>query len=110
MSILIDNEKELNACLKAAQKLAVLFYASWCPFSRQFLPIFEKHSTGKDKNYRRVVIDNLEELANKYKIEIYPTVLYFEKGKVVKRLDGIHEEGLTEDQLTEFISACRLPA
>ncbi|MFA6432030.1 MAG: thioredoxin family protein [Candidatus Margulisiibacteriota bacterium] len=110
MSILIHDEKELNECLKAVPKLAVLFYASWCPFSRKFLPIFEKHSTGKENNYRRVVLDDLEELAEKYNIEVYPTVLYFEKGKAVKRLDGIHEVGLDEDQLEDFISACKLPS
>jgi thiol-disulfide isomerase/thioredoxin len=109
MSILIHNEKELNECLKATPRLAVLFYASWCPFSQEFLPIFEKQSTGKDKCYRRVIVDDLEGLVNKYKIEVYPTVIYFEYGKIVKRLDGAHLVGLSENQLIEFIAICKLP-
>jgi thiol-disulfide isomerase/thioredoxin len=109
MSIIVKSEEELDECLKANPKLAVLFYASWCPFSRRFLPIFEKHSTGKDKHYRRIIIDELEDLVDKYEIEVYPTVLYFENGKVTKRLDGIHEIGLDKEQLAEFVADCKLP-
>lgn len=108
MSLLVNNEQELNECLKINPKVAVLFYASWCPFSRRFLPIFEQHSKGKEC-YRRVIVDELDDLVDKYEVEIYPTVIYFEKGKVVKRLDGVHEVGLTEEQLKEFLAACRLP-
>lgn len=108
MSTIIKNEQELNDCLAANQKLAVLFYASWCPFSQRFLPIFEKQTAGKDKNYRRVVVDALADLVDKYDIEVYPTVLYFENGKAVKRLDGVHGFGLNEEQFKDFIAACKI--
>ena len=108
MSIVINNEQELNGCLAANPKLAVLFYASWCPYSLKFLPIFEKQSTGKDKNFRRLIIDDLEALADKYGIEVYPSVIYFENGKITKRLDGIHGVGLNEKQLTEFVAVCKI--
>jgi thiol-disulfide isomerase/thioredoxin len=108
MSILLQSKKELNDCLKTNSKLAVLFYASWCPFSQRFLPQFEKRSTGQDHLYRRVVVDDLADLVNKYAIEVYPTVLYFENGKVVRRLDGEHGVGLDENQLNEFIIGCKI--
>ena len=40
------------------------------------------------------------------KVEYYPSVLFFKKGKVVKRLDSLHGEGLDEDQLKDFFSVC----
>jgi hypothetical protein len=39
-------------------------------------------------------------------LEEVPTALFFEKGKVVKRLDGALGAGLNEKQLTDFIHVC----
>ncbi len=108
MSKLVNDEKELNECLKANPRLAVLFYASWCYFSQAFLPIFEKRATGLDELYRRVVIDDLDGLVSRDRIEVYPTVIYFERGKESRRLDGVPGRGLDEDQLNDFIADCRL--
>ena len=41
-------------------------------------------------------------MADKYSVEVIPTVLFFENGAVVKRLDGILGVGLSEKQLSEF--------
>jgi thiol-disulfide isomerase/thioredoxin len=108
MSVLVHSQQELNECLKAQPKVAVLFYASWCPFSRRFLPLFEQQAKGKEC-YRRVIVDELDDLVDKYEIEFYPTVIYFEKGKIVRRLDAVHEVGLNDDQLAKFVADCRLP-
>jgi thiol-disulfide isomerase/thioredoxin len=108
MDINIKSEQELNGCLAANPRLAVLFYASWCPHSRRFLPIFDKIVSGREQYFRRVVVDDLDDLVDKYDIEVYPTVLYFEDGKVVKRLDGIHGLGLDEEQLNGFITECKI--
>ncbi len=83
----------------------MLFYASWCPFSRKFLPEFIENS-GKTPQCHIRVQDDDEELAEKYNIEVFPTVLYFEKGRLVKRLDGVHMRGLNKDQLKEFAENC----
>jgi hypothetical protein len=37
---------------------------------------------------------------------VVPTVLVFEKGKLVKRLDGLHGVGLSEKQLMDFVKTC----
>jgi thiol-disulfide isomerase/thioredoxin len=103
----ITCEADLNSALKTIDKVCVLFYASWCPFSQRFLPIFEKASKNKDC-YARVVIDDDESLAEKYDIEFYPTVLFFDNGKATKRLDGTSGRGLNEDQLSAFLKGCGL--
>ena len=108
MSVLVESEQELNECLKDNPRLAVLFYASWCPHSQRFLPLFEKQAAGKDC-YRRVIVDDLDALVDKYGIEVYPTIIYFEQGRIVKRLDGVHGAGIDEGKLTRFVAECRLP-
>lgn len=105
---LIDKKDDLIDAIKAMDKAMVLFYASWCPFSKRFLPVFEKQAKDKASNYLRVMVDEMEDICDKYSIEVYPTVLYFEKGKLSKRLDGISGQGLNEKHLNDFIGECKI--
>jgi len=80
----------------------VLFYASWCPFSQQFLPIFEEYSKSNPKECLSVVVDEEPDVFEEYDIEYYPTVIMFKKGKVHKRLDSEPHVGLDEKQLRDL--------
>ena len=93
-----DFEKDL----KSKERTFVLFYASWCPFSRAFLPIFEEYAKRNPHECMSVVVDDKPGLCDKYSIEYYPTVLLFKKGKVDKRLDAAPGEGLTKKQLMQL--------
>ena len=81
----------------------VLFYATWCPFSRRFLPVFEEYAKGHPQECVSVIVDDRPDLCEEYAIEYYPTVLLLKKGKVSKRLDAEPGVGLTKKQLTELI-------
>jgi len=95
----IDVEYDLDEALKSKDKLVVLFYASWCPFSQRFLPIFEKYAKGNMQMCLRVKTDDKASLCEKYSVDVVPTVILFEKGKVKKRLDGVPGAGLEEKHL-----------
>ena len=98
-------EPEFEEALKMEKKLLVLFYASWCPFSRKFLPIFEKCTIHSPTPCLRLMVDNYEELCEKYSINVFPTVLFFENGRVAERLDGAPGEGLSEKQLKQMLGS-----
>jgi thioredoxin 1 len=98
----INLEYDVDKVLKSKDKSIVLFYASWCPFSQKFLPVFKKYSQAKPDSCLEVVTDDKASLCMKYDVDVVPTVLIFEKGKVTKRLDGEAGIGLTEKQLLEF--------
>jgi thioredoxin 1 len=106
MSKIIETEKELDDLLKANNELFILFYASWCPYSQFFLPIYEKHASGKAKSCLRIMTDEVEACEDRYSINVVPTVLYFKDGKPVKRLDGTPGKGLTEKQLIDMMKSC----
>jgi thiol-disulfide isomerase/thioredoxin len=91
--------------LKGQAKFFALFYASWCPFSRRFLPIYQKCTSNSPVPCLRVMVDDREDLCEEYSINYYPTVLFFENGKVTKRLDAEPGEGLNEKQLKTLLGA-----
>jgi hypothetical protein len=49
------------------------------------------------------MVDDREDLCEKYEINYYPTVLLFENGEVTGRLDAAPGEGLSENQLKKLI-------
>jgi len=100
--VLIDNGHDLDKILKTNDRVIALVYASWCPFCKRFLPVFQKYAQ-EEQQYFLCVQDDEESIGDKYSIDVFPTVLFFEKGSISKRLDGERGVGLSEKQLVEFI-------
>jgi thioredoxin 1 len=101
----VDNIKDLKEILQKTEKVLVLFYASWCPYCTRFVPVFdEKICDFKNGNVIHVLLDDYDNpLWDDYEIGAVPTVLFFEKGKVSKRLDGRFGAGLKEEQLKVWL-------
>jgi thiol-disulfide isomerase/thioredoxin len=100
--VLIDNEHDLDKILRTNDRVIALVYASWCPFCRNFLPIFQQYAQEEQQLFL-CVQDDEERIGEKYSIDVFPTVLFFEQGSISKRLDGERGEGLSEKQLVEFV-------
>jgi thiol-disulfide isomerase/thioredoxin len=106
MSRIIRERGELVKVLESNEGVFVLFYASWCPFSLAFLPVYDKHAAASKQPFVRMILDGNEDLFEEHGIEVYPTVVFFKDGKAHKRLDGKHLAGLKEKELTELIASC----
>jgi thiol-disulfide isomerase/thioredoxin len=98
----LKTDQDVESTLQSKDKAYVLFYASWCPFSQRFLPVFEEYAKTNPDQCMSIMIDFKQDLCDKYEIEYYPTVLLFKKGKVQKRLDATPGKGLTKEQLGEL--------
>jgi thiol-disulfide isomerase/thioredoxin len=99
------SERRFDEVLNAKEKAYVLFYASWCPYSQRFLPIFQEYAKSNPEQCISVVIDDKPDVCEKYSIEYYPTVLLLSKGVVEKRLDAMPAVGLTKKQLKDLTSS-----
>jgi thioredoxin 1 len=98
-------DEDIEEALQLKPKVYALFYASWCPHSRRFLPIFKEYAKSNPEQCLEVLIDFREDLCDKYSIEYYPTVLLLKNGKVEKRLDVMPGSDLTKKQLEELTSS-----
>jgi len=88
--------------IEAKEKAYVLFYATWCPFSQEFLPIFEEYSKSNPKECLSVIVDDKPDLCEEFDIEYFPTVILFKKGRIQRRLDAEPGVGLNKKQLREL--------
>lgn len=99
------SQTDFEDVLKSKQKFYALFYASWCPHSQKFLPIYQKCTLNAPVPCLRVMIDDREDLCDKYDINYYPTVLLFENGKVTRRLDPEPGGDLSEKQMRNMLNS-----
>jgi len=106
-SELKDIKVDLEDILKTKKRVFVLFYASWCSFCRAFLPIYDKYSERQPETFLSVKIDDREDLMDRYSVEIVPTVLFFENGRIKTRCDGEAGIGLSEEHLIGIINSCQ---
>ncbi len=83
-------------------RAVVLFYATWCPFSQAFLPIFKEYSKSNPDECVSVIVDEEPDICEEYAVEYYPTVIMLKKGRVHKRLDAEPHVGLNKKQLKDF--------
>src|SRR5271157_6648219 len=95
-------KSSINDEIRSKDKAFVLFYATWCPFSQRFLPIFEEYSKSNPEECLSVIVDDEPDVCEEYAIEYYPTVIMFENGKVRKRLDAEPGVGLNKKQLKDL--------
>ena len=102
--ITVEDKKKSNFHENVDNKdrAVVLFYATWCPFSQRFLPVFDEYSKSNPSECLSVIVDEEPDICEEYAIEYYPTVIMFKKGKVHKRLDAEPHVGLNKKQLKDL--------
>ncbi len=100
----VDNLRDLEQVLRENDKVVAMVYVTWCPFCRRALPVFEKLAR-EEQRYLLLVADDEERVADLYGIDVFPTLILFEKGKIVKRLDAKPGIGIADKQIADFIQS-----
>lgn len=102
----VDNLHDLEQALKEKGRVIAMVYVTWCPFCRKAVPVFEKQAREATERNLLLVADDKEAVADLYGIDVFPTLILFDKGQVVKRLDSQPGVGLSDKQITDFIQSC----
>ena len=99
-----DPDAFQESVLQAAEPTVVMFWATWCPFSRRFNVSFEKLASSRPWRFAAVYLDDEQNpLWEEYAVEVVPTLALFRDGKVADRLDGILGYGIDNRMVEEFV-------
>jgi thioredoxin 1 len=95
---------QFDKLLSSEERALVMFYSDWCPFCHRFKPIFESAAITKSgdngyKFYESKVNDDENPLWDRFSINAVPTLLAFDKGKIVSRRDAKMGVGLSGSDL-----------
>jgi len=91
--------------LKDTTPVAIVFQADWCPFCRQFIPIFESSLSQEKLPFAVVDLNDLSNpLWEVFHINVVPSILLFNNGRLIQRYDGVLGRGLDRVALAEMIS------
>jgi thioredoxin 1 len=88
-----------------SRNILAVFYASWCPFCRKFLTIFEGTMTKKNDPQGALVdiSDEDNPLWERFGVNIVPTLVGFRDGAAIVRKDGVAGVGLGMPELEDAL-------
>lgn len=94
-----EDEDEFRELLVTSedQLICVDFWATWCGPCRMVAPFFEKLSHEfEDAIFVKLDVDDVEELADEYEIQVTPTFIFFKGGEKIDEMCGPNKEKLRE--------------
>jgi len=83
MAAIQINKNNFQELVLEGKNVLVDFWAPWCSYCRRIGPAFEKVAEQYQEELvvGKINIDEEPELADKYNIEVIPTLVYFRDGK-----------------------------
>lgn len=94
-------EQQFDATIKGDKLVMVDFYTTWCGPCKKMAPFVQqiRENRGKDVIVLKVDAEAQATIADRYRLEGYPTVIFFKNGQVVGRVLGYQ----TYENLSGFV-------
>lgn len=86
----VSGQDALNEYIGSSQLTVVDMYADWCGPCRQLAPVLKNLAMeyGDRVSFVKVDVDRNRRLAQKYRANSIPLVLFFKNGSIVDRMEG----------------------
>lgn len=90
--------------LKSEKPILVDFFAVWCGPCQMLGPVLEKISNSRAEfDIAKIDIDEAQELAIKYEIEVVPTMIIFKQGNPVEKMSGLMNAEEIVSKISKYI-------
>lgn len=100
----IKSEEFNKEVIGNEKAVLVDFYATWCPPCKMLAPVLEKVASSRaDFDVIKVNIDENQDLAMQYRVEVVPTMVVFKGGKPVDKIVGFTDESKIVDVMSNYI-------
>ncbi|EMT44932.1 MULTISPECIES: co-chaperone YbbN [Anoxybacillus] len=83
---------ELREALNNKETMTIYFYSSTCEFCKKTTPIVVPLAKEMGIDLKQFNLLEFDEGWNEYRIEATPTIVHFQNGKEVARIEGYYEE------------------
>ena len=111
MVLSITEENFKQTVLEADQPVLVNFWAPWCGLCHLLHPFLVKVQKEWQGQFLLVDVnadDNLK-LANTYRLKTLPTLILFNNGKIVERIDKFQDRDRLSGQLEQLLQGVVIP-
>lgn len=107
MAVIKSEQAFTTEVLQAPTPVLVHFWAPWCGLCRMIDPVLERARSDFGDRFKLVGINADENLhlASSYRITNLPTVLLFQEGKLVHRLEDLTRKEQVRDVLDDVLSS-----
>jgi thioredoxin 1 len=93
------NDQQFETALKSGKLVVADFYTDWCHSCKNLEPIISRLAQRFDAQAEFVKInaDEQPEIATKYSVSAYPTIVIFKNGAVVEQIVGAYPESALKE-------------
>ena len=100
----VNSKNFQEEVINSQRAVLVDFFATWCGPCQILAPVLEKISSSRaDFDIAKVDIDEAQDLAYKYGIQVVPTMVIFKDGKVMKKIEGYHDENEIASEMAKYV-------
>jgi thioredoxin 1 len=101
----VDTANFEDTVLRSAQPVLVDFWADWCSPCKAIGPVVEQLAVAFAGRavVAKVDVDANPTLAERYKINAIPALLFFDNGEVVDQINGVTPKADIESKLTALV-------
>ena len=94
-----------NEVLKSEKIVLVDFFATWCGPCQMLGPVLEQLAEEQnDFEIAKVDIDEMQELAINYGIQVVPTMLVLKNGQVIDKMEGFYSKGEIISKISKHLN------
>lgn len=96
---------EFNKVINANPLTLVDFYASWCTPCKMQTPILKEFQEAMERKVKliKVDVDQNPDIANKYKVQMLPTILLFQNGQEKEKAVGLTAKSTLSEILIKYL-------